>query len=97
MAITLTLRLSQLEGQKRIDAEYYQPEYSEIRHKLSQIKTKRIKELSTSVTSFGAYSLCNYIVWREKGIPYLNVENVKVGYIDLDGVKYSTRHNYLDH
>lgn len=88
MAIVLTLKLSQLEGQKRIDAEYYQPEYSEIRHKLSQIKTKRIKEISTSVVSFGAYSLCNYIVWKEKGIPYLNVENVREGYMDLDGVKY---------
>lgn len=88
MAIALTIRLSQLEGQKRIDAEYYQPEYCKIRHKLSQIRTKRIKELSTSVVSFGAYSLCNYIIWREKGIPYLNVENIREGYIDWEGVKY---------
>lgn len=88
MAIELTIRLSQLEGQKRIDAEYYQPEYCKLRHKLSQIRTKRIKELSTSVVSFGAYSLCNYIIWREKGIPYLNVENIREGYIDWEGVKY---------
>ena len=88
MAIVVTKTLSRLEGQKRMDAEYYQPEYSEIRHKLSQINTKRIKELSTSVVSFGAYSLCNYIVWRNKGIPYLNVENIREGYIDFEGVKY---------
>jgi len=88
MAIAVTVKLSQVEGQKRIDAEYYQPEYSEIRHTLSQIKTKRIKELSTSVVSFGAYSLCNYIVWREKGIPYLNVENIREGYIEWERVKY---------
>lgn len=88
MAIAISIRLSQLEGQKRIDAEYYQPEYSRIRHILNQIKTRRIKELSTSVVSFGAYSLCNYIVWREKGVPYLNVENIRDGHMDLEGVKY---------
>jgi len=88
MAIAVAVKLSQLEGQKRIDAEYYQPQYSGIRHKLSQIKIKRIKELSTSVVSFGAYSLCNYIVWREKGVPYLNVKNIGEGYIDMEGVKY---------
>lgn len=88
MAIVSTRRLSQLEGQKRIDAEYYEPEYSEIRHRLSQLETKRLKDLSTSVVSFGAYSLCNYIVWREEGVPYLNVENIREGYIDLEGVKY---------
>jgi restriction endonuclease S subunit len=88
MAIAFALKLSQLEGQKRIDPEYYQPEYSNIRHKLSQIKTKQIKELSASVVSFGAYSLCNYIIWREKGVPYLNVENIKEGYINWEGVKY---------
>ena len=32
--------------------------------------------------------LSNYIVWQETGIPYLNVENIKDGYIDFDGVKF---------
>ena len=87
MAIVSVKKLSQLEGQKRIDAEYYQPEYSLIRHKLNEIETRRVKELSTSVVSFGAYSLCNYIEWREEGVPYLNVENIRDGYIDFEEVK----------
>lgn len=29
-----------------------------------------------------------YIVWQEKGIPYLNVENIKNGYIDFENVKF---------
>lgn len=88
MSVTAIKTLSQLEGQKRIDAEYYKPEYVAIRRELSLLKTKRIEELSISVVSFGAYSLCNYIVWREEGVPYLNVENIREGYIDLEGVKY---------
>ena len=88
MAIVSIKSLSQLEGQKRIDAEYYQPEYDLIRHKLNEIETRRVKELSTSVVSFGAYSLCNYIEWREDGVPYLNVENIRDGYIDFKEVKH---------
>lgn len=87
MAIVSVKKLSQLEGQKRIDAEYYQPEYSLIRQKLNEIETRRVKELSTSVVSFGAYSLCNYIEWRKEGVPYLNVENIRDGYIDFEEVK----------
>jgi restriction endonuclease S subunit len=88
MAIASVKSLSQLEGQKRIDAEYYQLEYDLIRHKLNEIETRRVKELSTSVVSFGAYSLCNYIEWREDGVPYLNVENIRDGYIDFEEVKH---------
>lgn len=88
MAIVSVKSLSQLEGQNRIDAEYYQPEYGLIRHKLNEIETRRVKELSTSVVSFGAYSLCNYIEWREEGVPYLNVENIRDGYIDFEEVKH---------
>lgn len=88
MAIMNIKNLSELEGQRRIDPEYYQPEYVAIRNKLNQIQTKQIKKLSISVVSFGAYSLCNYIVWKNRGVPYLNVENIKEGYIDWEGVKY---------
>lgn len=79
---------SQLEGAYRIDAEYFQPECLEVEKKLSRITTKRIDEISSSVVNFGAYSLCNYITWRDSGIPYLNVENIKEGYIDFENVKF---------
>lgn len=82
------IQKSQLEGAHRIDAEYFQPEYLEVEKKLLSINTKSIGEISESVVNFGAYSLCNYIVWQESGVPYLNVENIKEGYIDLENVKY---------
>lgn len=82
------IQKSQLVGAQRIDAEYFQPQYLEVEKKLSKITTKTIDEISDSVVNFGAYSLCNYIVWQDSGIPYLNVENVKEGYIDLENVKF---------
>ncbi len=79
---------SKLEGAYRLDAEYYQPEYLEIERKLNSIHTKPLDEISESVISFGAYSLTNYIEWQESGVPYLNVENIRNGYIEFDGVKF---------
>ena len=82
------IQKSQLEGNLRLDAEYYQPEYLEVEKKLNSIKTIAVENISESVVNFGAYSLCNYIKWREEGIPYLNVENIKHGYIDFENVKF---------
>jgi len=82
------IQKSQLEGGHRLDGEYYQPEYLENERRLDSIKTTTIGEISDSVVNFGAYSLCNYIVWQESGVPYLNVENIKEGYIDFEGVKF---------
>lgn len=82
------IQKSHLEGAHRLDAEYYQPEYLDVEKKLNSIKTLTIGEVSESVVNFGAYSLCNYIVWQDSGIPYLNVANIKDGYIDFEGVKF---------
>ena len=88
MIICSIIQKSKIESAKRIDAEYYQPEYLKVEHQLNSVRTITIDQMSESVVNFGAYSLCNYIVWQESGIPYLNVENIKNGYIDFDGVKF---------
>lgn len=77
------IKKSELEWTHRMDAEYYQSEYLEVEQKLNSIKTTTISKISESVVNFGAYSLCNYIVWQDSGVPYLNVENIKHGYIDF--------------
>jgi len=81
------IQKSQLEGAHRLDAEYFQPEYLSIERDLNSIETKQIGEITNSVVNFGAYSLCNYIKWANEGVPYLNVENIKEGYVDYEGVK----------
>lgn len=83
MAEMSVIKLSNLEGAKRFDSEYYQPSYLDARDKIKNIPSKKISEISESVLSFGAYSLCNYIIWKETGIPYIKAENIKEGYIDF--------------
>jgi len=82
------IQKSQLEGAHRMDAEYFQPVYLEVESKLNTINTKTIADISGSVVNFGAYSLCNFIHWEEQGIPYLNVQDIKDGYIDFDNTKF---------
>ncbi len=88
MAVYSIIEKSKFEGAHRLDAEYFSPEYLEVERKLNAIKTVTIDNISESVVNFGAYSLCNYIEWRESGVPYLNVENIKDGYIDFEGIKF---------
>lgn len=82
------IQKSQLEEVDRIDADYYQQEYLDLEKKFTDIPTEKMIDISTNIVNFGAYSLCNYITWQETGIPYLNVENIKEGYIDFGNVKY---------
>lgn len=79
---------SQIEITRRLDAEYYRPEYLQVEKKLNSIKTITIDKISEGVVNFGAYSLCNYIIWQDSGVPYLNVENIKDGYINSEDVKF---------
>lgn len=97
MATAKTINLSDLGGARRIDPEFYQPDYLSARDRVLLLPTKTIEQMSTSVLSFGAYSLCNYIIWRESGIPYLKAENILDGYIDFSEAMFIDEdvHNIL--
>ncbi|MCL4360348.1 hypothetical protein M1555_03795 [Patescibacteria group bacterium] len=82
------IKKSQLEGAQRIDSEYYQPEYLEIAKKLQSIPHQTLEDISESLISFGAYDLTNYIEWVEDGIPFIEANNIKEGYIDYNDVKF---------
>jgi len=77
-----TIKFSQIED--RIDAEYYKPEYLEVKEKLD--KSKGIKFLGDIVNvimngvEFRTYSL--------SGKPYLRVSDIKEVFMDLSDVKY---------
>lgn len=56
MAVVSVVKLSQVEGAWRLDADYYQPEYIETKNRLSVIKTVvRLKDVA-SITTGPAYS-----------------------------------------
>lgn len=97
MATAKIINLSDLGGARRIDPEFYQRDYLSARDRVLLLPTKTIEQMSTSVLSFGAYSLCNYIIWRESGIPYLKAENILDGYIDFSEAMFIDEdvHNIL--
>ena len=80
------VKLSALEAfSARLDAEHYRPIFLEMEASLRQIEWDYLENLSHSIMSFGAYSLCNLIEYRESGIPFLRATDIKDGYIDFSG------------
>lgn len=76
----------------RFDADYYRPEYLEIDHIISQIKNaklfavKTLKEVSISIRKGIFYILASE--YREKGIPFLRVCNLKDPLLDESDLVY---------
>lgn len=88
MAVFNTVALSQLEQPSRLDPEYYQPEYVELSSKLRSLPHRQLGSLSKRIVSFGAYSLTNFIEWKSSGIPFVEAENIKDGFVDYGGVRF---------
>ena len=74
------IQKSQLEGAKRLDAEYYQPEYLNIEAVLNNSIVEKIVELTDFVKK-GIFDLSpnNY---SQQGIPFVRVQNIKNGFLD---------------
>ena len=74
------IRKSQLEGAKRLDAEYYQPEYLGLENLFHKSKTDSILDL-TSFVKKGIFDLSpdNYL---SEGVPFVRVQNIKNGFLN---------------
>ena len=72
----------------RIDGECYLPEHLRIESRLNELGYKTIENLSKSVINFGAYSLCNYIIFHESGIPFVVTEDIKNNIIEESNFHY---------
>ena len=84
-----TVRLSEIEQiSSRLDAEYYRPGFIESEHQLKRNRWDYLGNLAESIRSFGAYSLCNQIEYRENGIPFLRAKDIREGFIDFSDVLY---------
>ena len=77
------IRRSQLEGAIRLDAEYYQPEYLEVRNYLLS-KQYWILGDHAFITD-GEHGSVEYL---ENGIRFLTAENIQEGFLDLDAIRY---------
>ncbi len=84
MAAYSVVKLSELEGAKRIDAEYYKPEYLNLLSKLRKLKTKNyLKNLVDQIVS-GSY----IDTYFDKGNLYLRVNNITEDGFDLSDIKF---------
>ncbi len=75
---------AQIEGARRIDAEYYHPYNQALMSRLQRCSDLRsIARSAILITDMGAFSLYRKEYFVETGIPFLRVENVKANYLDL--------------
>ncbi len=72
----------------RLDAEYYRPIFLDIEARIKRKTWDYLANLSESIKSFGAYSLCNQVEYLDKGIPFLRCKDIKNGLIDLSDVLF---------
>ena len=67
----------------RYDSDYYSKEYLLDENIILKQKSTTLKELSAELLSFGAYSLNNFIEYKESGIPFIRGINMKDGILDF--------------
>lgn len=78
----------------RIDSNTYKKDYILTEKFINSKAHSTIEGLSTSVQNFGAYSLCNFINFVEKGIPFLMTQNVRHNYIDWNIEKFLDKESH---
>ena len=84
MAVFSVVKLSELEGEKRIDAEYYKPEYLKLSESLkkSGIELKPLKSFILNIKKGIEPGSENY---QNTGKPFIRVSNLSIhGFIDKD-------------
>jgi len=72
----------------RIDANTYKKEYLASDQLLRKKKTHSVGDISNSIQNFGAYSLCNFINFKNEGIPFLMTKNIRENFIDWNIEKF---------
>lgn len=79
--------LSYLRRQPRWDFRYFEPKYLKAQRSLESGKypLESLGDHVREIVNFGAYSLCNLLVWVDNGVPYLRVTDLKE-----DGISWET-------
>jgi len=72
----------------RIDSEFFLKEFIRADSLVAQKKHKKLKDFKVSLLSFGAYSLNNFIEYKEEGIPFIRCVNMKNGKVDFSSMLY---------
>lgn len=81
----------------RFDSYYYSKEFLSDENTIANQSNKSLKELNSNLLSFGAYSLNNFVEYKESGIPFIRGVNMKDGLLDFSDTLYidETAHKLL--
>lgn len=96
MAVWSVVHYCELSDDLRIDSEHYRPEVLQLRAAIrkSAYPVHRLEDLSRSVINFGAYSLCNYIVFQGTGVPFITAQDIREGFIDLTSPRFISKEQH---
>ena len=81
----------------RFDSYYYAKEFLSDENIIARQDNQSLKELKADLLSFGAYSLNNFVEYKESGIPFIRGVNMKDGVLDFSDTLYidETAHKLL--
>lgn len=83
MAVYSIVKLSELEGAKRLDAEYYKPEYLRLDQ---NIKRYNFYSLGQIITDFSSGANLPQIKFQKQDTPYIRTQNVRPILINKEGL-----------
>jgi len=96
MTTTSIVKLSELEGaRRRIDAEYYQPEYLEVHDKLKRKGVTPLKYFCDFIKK-GIFDL-SPLFYVESGVPFIRTTEIKSEIADLSSVVYIPENTHIKH
>jgi type I restriction enzyme M protein len=72
----------------RFDSSYFLKNFLKTETLVRNNKFDKLKNLVSSIKSFGAYSLNNQVEYLDKGIPFIRAVDMKNSTINFDGILY---------
>ena len=84
MAVFSIIQKSQLEGAKRLDAEYCQPEYLEIVRKIQSVPHTSLDSYAEKVFSGPFGSTLKSESYQDTGVPFIRISDISDLFIDQD-------------
>ncbi|HOP34623.1 MAG TPA: restriction endonuclease subunit S [Defluviitoga tunisiensis] len=83
MAVFSVIKLSELEGAKRIDAEYYKPEYLRIDRDIKRFNNYLLNQI---IVSFSSGRNLPQVPYDIKQVAYIRTQNVRPILVDKEGM-----------
>ena len=88
MALISIVKLSELEGAKRTDAEYYQPQHIDLVSRIKQHPTYTLRCMGCDVVSGPFGSSLKSEAYLSQGVPFIRIQNLLDFFIDKQDLVY---------